>query len=63
MHQISLFVFFFLIAKGVNGVKVSKRLGHANAKITLETYAYLIPNEIYLHSAEESHFYKCGMNE
>jgi integrase len=26
-------------------VKVSKRLGHANAKITLEIYAHLIPNE------------------
>ena len=23
----------------------SKHLGHANAKITLETYAHLIPNE------------------
>ena len=26
-------------------MKVSKRLGHANAKITLETYAHLVPNE------------------
>lgn len=26
-------------------MKVSKRLGHANAKITLEIYAHLIPNE------------------
>ncbi len=34
-----------LISKGVDVVKVSKRLGHANAKITLETYAHLIPNE------------------
>lgn len=34
-----------LIAKGVDVVKVSKRLGHANAKITLETYAHLVPNE------------------
>ncbi|WP_199912302.1 MULTISPECIES: integrase [unclassified Lysinibacillus] len=24
---------------------MSKRLGHANAKITLETYAHLVPNE------------------
>ena len=34
-----------LISKGVDVVKVSKRLGHANAKITLETYAHLVPNE------------------
>ena len=34
-----------LISKDVDVVKVSKRLGHANAKITLETYAHLVPNE------------------
>lgn len=34
-----------LISSGVDIVKVSKRLGHANAKITLEIYAHLIPNE------------------
>lgn len=34
-----------LISNGVDVVKVSKRLGHANAKITLETYAHLVPNE------------------
>ena len=34
-----------LISKGVDVVKVSKRLGHANAKIILEIYAHLIPNE------------------
>ena len=34
-----------LISKGVDVVKVAKRLGHANAKITLETYAHLMPNE------------------
>ncbi len=34
-----------LISSGVDVVKVSKRLGHANAKITLETYAHLVPNE------------------
>lgn len=34
-----------LISGGVDIVKVSKRLGHANAKITLETYAHLVPNE------------------
>ena len=34
-----------LISKGVDVVKVSKRLGHANAKITLETYAHLVPDE------------------
>ena len=33
-----------LIAEGVDIVKVSHRLGHANPKITLETYAHLIPN-------------------
>jgi integrase len=30
-----------LIATGVNVVVVSKQLGHANAKITLEVYAHL----------------------
>lgn len=34
-----------LISSGVDVVKVSKRLGPANAKITLETYAHLVPNE------------------
>lgn len=34
-----------LISKGIDVVKVSKRLGHANAKITLETYAHLVPDE------------------
>ena len=34
-----------LIANRVDIVKVSKRLGHANTKITLEVYAHLIPNE------------------
>ena len=34
-----------LISEGVDLVKVSKRLGHANAKITLEYYAHLMPNE------------------
>ena len=34
-----------MISKGVDVVKVSKRLRHVNAKITLETYAYLVPNE------------------
>ncbi|PZX07415.1 site-specific recombinase XerD [Psychrobacillus insolitus] len=34
-----------LISKGVDVVKVSKRLGHVNAKITLETYAHLVPDE------------------
>lgn len=34
-----------LISKGVDVVKVSTRLGHANAKITLETYAHFVPDE------------------
>lgn len=34
-----------LISEGVDVVKVAHRLGHANPKITLETYAHLIPNE------------------
>lgn len=33
-----------LISEGVDIVKVAHRLGHANPKITLETYAHLIPN-------------------
>jgi integrase len=32
-----------LISEGVDLVKVSARLGHANPKITLETYAHLLP--------------------
>lgn len=34
-----------LISEGVDLVKVSARLGHANAKITMEIYAHLIPNQ------------------
>ena len=34
-----------LISEGVDIVKVAHRLGHANPKITLETYAHLIPNQ------------------
>lgn len=34
-----------LISSGVDVEKVSKRLGHANVKIPLETYAHLVPNE------------------
>jgi integrase len=33
-----------LISSGVDIVKVSARLGHANPKITLEIYAHLLPN-------------------
>ena len=33
-----------LLSEGVDVVRVSARLGHANPKITLETYAHLIPN-------------------
>ncbi|MFJ7638436.1 tyrosine-type recombinase/integrase [Peribacillus sp. NPDC097225] len=33
-----------LISEGVDIVKVAQRLGHANPKITLETYAHLMPN-------------------
>ena len=33
-----------LISEGVDIVKISKRLGHANPKITLEFYAHLMPN-------------------
>lgn len=34
-----------LISAGVDIVKISKRLGHANPKITLEFYVHLLPNE------------------
>lgn len=34
-----------LISEGVDIVKVSTRLGHANPKITLETYAHIMPND------------------
>lgn len=34
-----------LISEGVDIVKVAHRLGHGNPKITLETYAHLIPNQ------------------
>ncbi len=33
-----------LISEGVDIVKISKRLGHANPKITFEFYAHLLPN-------------------
>lgn len=33
-----------LISEGVDIVKISKRLGHANPKITLEFYAHLLPS-------------------
>ena len=33
-----------LISAGVDIVKISKRLGHANPKTTLEFYAHLLPN-------------------
>ncbi|MER1987374.1 MAG: tyrosine-type recombinase/integrase [Solibacillus sp.] len=33
-----------LISEGVDIVKISRRLGHANPKITLEFYAHLLPN-------------------
>ena len=33
-----------LISEGVDIVKISKRLGHANPKITLEFYGHLLPN-------------------
>lgn len=33
-----------LISEGVDIVKISKRLGHANPKITLEFYARQLPN-------------------
>jgi len=34
-----------LISAGIDIVKISKRLGHANPKITLEFYAHLLPNK------------------
>ena len=34
-----------LFSKDIDVMKVSKRLGHANPKITLEIYAHLIPND------------------
>ncbi|MGA3674374.1 tyrosine-type recombinase/integrase [Lysinibacillus agricola] len=34
-----------LISEGVDIVKVAHRLGHSNPKITLETYAHLVPNQ------------------
>lgn len=34
-----------LISEGVDVVKISARLGHANPKITFEYYAHLLPNE------------------
>jgi integrase len=33
-----------LISSGIDVVKISARLGHANPKITLEIYAHLLPN-------------------
>ncbi|MEH7307947.1 site-specific integrase [Neobacillus drentensis] len=33
-----------LINEGVDIVKISARLGHSNPRITLETYAHLVPN-------------------
>ena len=33
-----------LISEGVDIVKISRRLGHANPKITLEFYAHLLPS-------------------
>lgn len=33
-----------LISEGVDIVKVAAHLGHANPKITIETYAHLVPN-------------------
>ncbi|RGD73143.1 hypothetical protein DXC78_11720 [Faecalicoccus pleomorphus] len=34
-----------LICSGCNIVAVSKRLGHENVEITLETYTHLIPKK------------------
>ncbi|MDN4607962.1 site-specific integrase [Sporosarcina highlanderae] len=34
-----------LVSKGVDVVRISARMGHANPKITLEYYAHLLPNE------------------
>lgn len=33
-----------LISEGVDIVKISRRLGHTNPKITLEFYVHLMPN-------------------
>lgn len=33
-----------VISEGVDIVRISNRLGHANPKITLEFYAHLMPN-------------------
>ncbi|WP_260507899.1 tyrosine-type recombinase/integrase [Cytobacillus firmus] len=33
-----------LISTGVDIVKIAARLGHANPRTTLETYAHLLPN-------------------
>ena len=33
-----------LISEGIDIVKISNRLGHANPKITYECYAHLLPN-------------------
>ncbi|MFP3488914.1 tyrosine-type recombinase/integrase, partial [Staphylococcus sp. SIMBA_130] len=33
-----------LLKQGVNPKIVSERLGHANVRITLETYSHLLPN-------------------
>lgn len=35
---------YLTLSEGVDSVKISKRLGHANPKITLEFYAHLLPN-------------------
>ena len=35
---------YILISNGVDVVKISARLGHANPEITLEFYAHLLPN-------------------
>ena len=35
----------YLICSGCNIVAVSKRLGHENVEITLETYTHLIPKK------------------
>lgn len=34
-----------LLTNGVDSVKVAKRVGHANARVTQEVYAHLIPDE------------------
>ncbi|BDH61832.1 hypothetical protein MTP04_19620 [Lysinibacillus sp. PLM2] len=49
-----------LIDQGVDIVKISKRLGHANPRITLEVYAHLLPNsdneiaDIFHHAIQKS---------